>query len=188
MSDGLARAAGGGVPIFFDGQTILLQPLTLKDFAAVEQYLLSKRQNPLDMVKSKLAGLDIETQKYLLELAYEDAKRQTTISASEAGEFIDSVDGLAFTLWLVLERSHQGRWTLERVNEIVKSMTPTEIQEMLRLRDQASGLDDLGNSTGQTSEAEMLAKRKKTATAEVQVNGVGLSANSAKRTTTRRRK
>lgn len=188
MSDGLARVAGGGVPIEFDGQMIVLEPLTMKDFATIEQHLLSKRQNPLDMVKSRLEGLEPEVQKHLLELAYQDSKRMTTISPAEVGGFMDTVDGLAFTIWLCVQRSHPGRWTLENVENYVKSQSVLGIQNMLRARDQASGLDELGNSTGPRPGTATSTKAKKTVIAEVQVNGVESTGSSPSTTGTRRRK
>lgn len=153
MSDGLARVAGGAVPVFFDGHTVVLMPLTLNDFATVEQHLLAKRENPVEKVKPLLAGLDIEVQKHLLDLAYADLKSSTTIPFEELSGFLSSVEGTAFSLWLCFNRSNPGKWTLERIREILGEMTEEQLSRLMMARDQAAGIDDLGNSTGQTQES-----------------------------------
>lgn len=149
MSEGLARVAAGSVPVFFDGQTLLLDPMTLHDFGTIEQHLLSKRTNPVEAVKPLLDGLNIEVQKHLLDLAYADLRQNTTIAFDELSRFLMSVDGVSMSLWLGFNRSYPGKYTLERVTEIVNSMTQDELSKLVIARDQAAGIDDLGNSTGQ---------------------------------------
>lgn len=145
MSDGLARVAGGGVPIEFAGELIVLQPMNLRDLATVEQHLLNRRKNPMEMVKEMIPGLSVEVQKHLLELAYHDMKNSTTVPAEEVTRFLETVEGVAFSLWLVLERSHPGKFTFEKVHEIVKDMTPDQLNSTINAKSQADGTDLLGN-------------------------------------------
>lgn len=190
MSDGLARVAGGGVPIRFDGEDVVLEPLVLKDLATIEQHLLAKRKNPLQMVQENLGNmqeLDVEVQKHIIDRAYDDLKRQTTVSAQEVSEFIETTEGLAFTLWLCFGRSHPGRWKLDYIKEKIETMSMPDVMVMLRARDQASGLDEMGNSTGQSHEQPQTLAEKN-GTARVQVSGVESPGKSAKPTDTRPRK
>lgn len=187
MSDGLARVAGGGVPIEFDGETLILPSLTLRDFATLEQHLLAKRENPLDVVREKMAGLSLEVQKHLIDVAYADMRRNTTVSPEEVDAYMGTTEGLAFTIWLALSRGYPGRWTLEQIENKINDMDVKSVHKMLRARDQAAGIDELGNSTGQVqTEPRNLAE--KNGTAAVRVNGDGSREKSAKLTGTRRSK
>ncbi len=153
MSDGLARAAGGGVPIEFDGVMVVLPPMTLRDLATIEQYMLSQRPNPLEVVKEHLDGMDSEAKKQLLEMAYRDLKNSTTINPEDMMVFLCRLEGIVMCYWLCLEKSYPGRWTHDRVREIFMDMTDEQLGYYMRVRDQASGMDDLGNSTGQDTDA-----------------------------------
>lgn len=187
MSDGLARVAGGGVPIEFDGETLILPSLTLRDFATLEQHLLARRENPIDIVKEKMVGLSLEMQKHLMDLAYADMRRSTTVSPEEVDAWMGTTEGLAFTIWMALSRGYPGRWTLEQIESKINDMDVKGVHKMLRARDQAAGIDELGNSTGQVpTKPQNLAE--KNGTAVVRVNGEGLSGKSAKTTGTRRSK
>lgn len=152
MSDGLARVAGGGVPIEFDGVSLVLPPMTVNHYATIEQHLLMQRPNPVELAKSILQGLDVEVQKHIMELAYHEMKHSTTIPPDELFRYLSSIEGLKFTIWMLLNDLHPGRWTQKRVGEIFNSMTNDQIGMFIKARDQSSGIDELGNSTGQTSE------------------------------------
>lgn len=157
MSDGLGKAVGSGVPIVFNGEHLILEPMTLRDYGLIEQHIIQKRVNPVEKVRPMLDGLSDEAQKHLLSLAYADLKGSTTATLEESTAFIDSIEGVAFTLWILLNKSMPGKYTLPAVQEIVNAMTPEELSKVMNARDQAAGTDELGNSTGQRR-----AKRKST--------------------------
>lgn len=152
--DGLGRAVGAGVTLKFGEREIILEPLTLRDFGLIEQHLLSQRRSPLDLVKDVVRDLPPELAKSLLEQAYEDAKKGNTISPQEIAEWIDTFDGMAYSLWLSLEKRYPGEYQLTDVHDVMQQMMESDESVMERLkalRDQASGLDERGNSTGGTS-------------------------------------
>lgn len=155
--EGLARAAGSGVPIKFKGETIILPPLTLGDLGTIEQHILAERPNPLDLVKDVIKDLPADLAKDLLDKAYKDAKRTRSATAEEVAEYLDTLSGLAFSFWVALQKKYGDRFKLEEVYEIMAAMDEKELEKMRQARDQASGLDERGNSTGQTRAKEAAA-------------------------------
>lgn len=149
--DGVARPSGAGVTITFGGETLILEALTLKDFGLIENHLLSQRQNPLLVVRDVIGDLPPEMADKLLDKAYRDAKKMNEVAAEEVAEWIDTFNGMAFSLWLSLEKRYAGRFTLDNVLEIMEAISEEELEDLKNLRDQAAGLDELGNSTGETS-------------------------------------
>jgi hypothetical protein len=166
--DGLARAVGAGVPITFDGIDMVLEPLTLKDFGVIEQYLLKeKRPNiltdavraaaaiPDDLPKSERERLS----RQLLEVAAHEASKFNRISADEVAAWLDTIEGVIFTVWLLLERRKPGEYSLADVAAKIEALggdkTQGELSEqqaaLRAARDQASGIDTMGNSTGPVS-------------------------------------
>lgn len=148
--DGLGRPAGAGLTIEFNGETLILSPLTLKDFGLIEQHLLSKRTNPLEMVKQHLADMPIEVATALAKEAYNDARKMNVVPADEVGEWIDSFEGLVYCFWLMIRKEHGDKYSLEQITEVMDAMSEQDLIRMKEMRDKASGTDELGNSTGGT--------------------------------------
>ncbi len=200
--DGLGRAIGAGVPIQFNGETLILDGVTVGDFGLIEQHLLAQRPNPLDLARpqamefireaaklsagitlrqARLAVLEklpkpLATEKKEAEsltesIAYDEAVRSEYIAMAEklmaearteamkknkmppreVAEWLDTFDGAAFTIWLKLDQRYPNRFTLKQTHEIMQAMQGADLENIKRLRDQASGFDALGNSTGPTS-------------------------------------
>lgn len=146
--EGLGRAAGSGVPINFRGETIILPPLDLEDLGTIEQHLLRTRPDPLQRVQAVIKDLPENLARELVEKAYEDGKKLNTISAAEVGDYLDSINGLAFSVWLALQKRYGDKFSHKNVYNVLNQLTAEELEELRRARDQASGLDDRGNSTG----------------------------------------
>ena len=104
--DGLHEIGGGGRPVRIAGTTYRLAPLRVQDYAEMERHLLSTRPDPLDLVVSKLPGLPESQQRYLLELAYEDARRGRWISAEELDTWLAAGEGQVYRFWLSLRQQH----------------------------------------------------------------------------------
>lgn len=176
--DALARATAAGVPVEFDGQTLLLDPLRLQDIGTIEQHLLKGRPNLL--TQAAQAGREINrlAREEIEEIPADDPKREekareikeearaqidsmqakavaearkvNKATPEELGNFLDSPEGLGFCLWLVFNRRYPGKFTLERINEIVTDIGDEALANLMQARDQAAGVDHLGNSTGPT--------------------------------------
>jgi len=151
--EGLARAAGSPVPVRFRGEMILIPPFTYKDIGTVENYILSKRRNPLDVMREMLADktLSEAMQEKVVAEAYKDAKAAATVTAEEYGRFAGSRAGVTFILWMLINKQYPGRFTLDQVETILDEMQPEDAAALKRATEMASGTDELGNSTGRTS-------------------------------------
>jgi len=147
MSD-LPRAAGSGVPVKIRGETLLIAPLTLRDIGTIKQHLLKRWTNPIELVMPSVKDLPEPLARELLFRAYDDAKKLEKVSDADVDAFTVSVEGLAFQLWLSLQHSYSGKYTLEDVEQLLDGLTPEEVSGLAAAMQQASGMDDLGNSTG----------------------------------------
>ena len=145
--DGMGRAAGSPVVMKLGGKDYKMSALTLRDFGTIEQHLLRKRPNVLKVVGEAVKDLPAEHAKLLLDKAYEDMKRGNTIPATEVAEWVDTFEGMVFSVWLAISKNHP-ELALDDVMDIMSSMTEEEMEELKELRDVASGLDESGNSTG----------------------------------------
>ncbi len=83
--------------------------------------------------------------------AREEARKLNKLSFTEVGQWMDTLEGVVFTLWLKLEQRYPGRFSLTAVGDTIMQEGTEKVERVRALRDQASGLDDLGNSTGPTS-------------------------------------
>lgn len=168
--DGLGRAAGSGVPIEFGGETLILNRITIRDFGLIEQHLLKDRPNPIDAARKEAqqfildaAGLKDSAQDEFLRKQYiamaekimadglAAARKSNVMKPQEVAEWIDTLPGLQFTIWLKLDQRYPGKFSMEKVGEIMEKLADGEVDRLKKLRDQAAGVDELGNSTGPTS-------------------------------------
>ncbi len=203
--DGLARASGAGVPISFEGETLILDPIVLNDYGVIEQYLLKKtRPNIIALAtevaddittKAEAAATELLAQSKpndpaaqaaakaileraqkkadaLMNKAFAETRKVNMVSQTEAMEFIDSPAGLAFCVWIKFADRYPGRFSLEKVNEIIQKFSEDQVKELMEARDQASARDIVGNSTG-------LSQNQTTPTAPNEVNQVAKEAPAA---------
>lgn len=149
--EGVSRPAGSGVPIEWKGETLVLEPLGLKQWGEIEQYLLKQKPDPIKVaarIKKELGPLAPETEEKLTAEAYRDARQGNYATEQEVMTFARSQQGLAFCFWLCFERRYPGRFKLQETTEVIDSMSPQELEEKFNELLQASGLDQRGNSTG----------------------------------------
>ena len=202
--DGLGRAIGAGVPIQFNGETLILDGVTVGDFGLIEQHLLAQRPNPMDIVRpqamafmreatllipvvaarqkriealqalpkpngkesAELSELQaaisvdeamrsecIAMAEKLMADARTEAMKKNKIPPREVAAWLDTVEGVTFTIWLKLDQKYPGKYTLQQTQAIMQAMHESDRERVKKLRDQASAFDELGNSTGPTSKA-----------------------------------
>ncbi len=117
----------------------------------------------------------------LLSRALDAAKKNNTIAQDEISGWIDSVAGLSFCLWLKLSQRYPGRFSLEDVSEIIGQYGEDQRAQLIKDRDQASGSDQLGNSTGPapaaTTTTTQDANHSQASPATTAPTGEGCSAN-----------
>ena len=145
--DGLGRAAGSPVVVRLGGRDYKMAALTLRDFGTIEQHLLARRPNILKVVAESCADLPPETAKVMMEKAYDDMKKGNTIPATEIAEWVDTFEGMVFSIWLSLQKEH-AELSLDDVMTLMSAMSEEEVEGLKGLRDIASGLDEVGNSIG----------------------------------------
>jgi hypothetical protein len=153
--DGLSRAGGGKVPVeITEGPaqgTWLLSPLALEDWATVEAHLLEGRPSPIqaampDVLALREHGLQEEADR-VLKMAYKDTQkwaRKQKVSPDEVAEYMDTIDGVRFMVWLSLRKSHP-EVTRAVADEVVRVRTE---EAMRRTLAKVSATDAAGNSTG----------------------------------------
>jgi hypothetical protein len=88
------------------GRTWRFTPLTLGDWAMLEQRLLESRPEPLEIAKRHLEGLSPDLQRELFDVALVESTRRRRATVAELLEFADSPSGLALSVWLSLRRAH----------------------------------------------------------------------------------
>ncbi len=137
--------------------------MRVEEYAVVEQHLLKHRLSPIDALLpdlEKLAAVNTKASrrlaKVLQEKAYADlrkSKATNKLTVEEVQAYLDSVDGLLFTMRICLARYHPTVTDADTLR-IFNWMGEEEAK---RTRDLTQGLDALGNSTGPTPEAERAA-------------------------------
>ena len=149
MPNGVNRAAGSPTTVTLDGKTYMMEPLTLKDFGVIENEYLKRRPNPLKAVAAAKDVLSEDDYDKLLTQAYKDAVNVAKATPQEISEWLDTRDGVVFSIWLSLRKNHP-ELTKEQAEEAIQEMGEQQLTGLAESRDVASGIDELGNSTGRS--------------------------------------
>lgn len=131
-----------------------LPPMRVEEYAIVEQHLLKNRVSPIDAVLPEIEKL-LESgtktaramARRLEKAAYSDlrkSKATNKLTVEEVQAYLDSVDGMLFTMRICLMRNHPGITEAE----CLRVFNWQGEDEAKRIRDIAQGLDALGNLTG----------------------------------------
>lgn len=153
MPNGVNRAAGSPTTVTLDGKTYIMEPLTLKDFGVIENEYLKRRPNPLKAVAEAKGVLSPEDYDKLLTQAYRDAVNVAKASPQEISEWLDTREGVVFSIWLSLRKNHP-ELTKEQAEQAIQEMGEQQLKGLAESRDVASGIDELGNSTGRNTGPE----------------------------------
>ena len=141
--NGLGKAAGAPVTFNFDGQTYLLGPFGLRDFGVVENHLLRQKRNQRQQmtldIKESLVSAGIWESEW--QEAKAAADKITEIDAQEVFRWLDTRQGIAFTLWVMLEKHCPGKYTLQDVEDKITAMATEHVENLKASRDQAATLD-----------------------------------------------
>lgn len=162
MTNGLNRAAGSPTTVEINGKTYIMEPLTLRDFGTIEAEYMKQKPNPLKAVAEAKDMLPEEDYKELLAQAYKDATSANKATPDEVSGWLDTKDGVVFSCWLSLRKNHP-ELSLEDAEQAINHMGQQEMTRLAEQRDVASGLDELGNSTGLSTGHEKT-KAQKTGT------------------------
>ncbi|MHB9048973.1 MAG: hypothetical protein ACYC35_23900, partial [Pirellulales bacterium] len=117
--DGLSELTAAPVTWTIGGRQYRVAPLRARDYGEMERQVLAARPDPLELVKTKLAGLPERLQERLLIAAYEDARKGARVSAGELAEWMGTIPGRIFQFWLGLRQNHP-ELTLEAAGELLR--------------------------------------------------------------------
>ena len=166
--DGLSRAVGVGPTMELCGQTFSVKGRVIRSYAEIEAEIIRVRGNPFDYlihIKDTISGMDSKDSEGLMRVAiqegYKEAKKWRYVSGGEIAEWMnETFRGQCFMVWMCIRHNNREVLTLEKVTELycdeleaAASSTGEDgrdkkKEEIFSAIDQASGDDQLGNSTG----------------------------------------
>lgn len=154
--EGMARPFGGDVSVEWEGKTILLRRIGFRHFASAEQHLLKlKRQAIFDIAKIEAESFP-EAREAIREKAHEKAFAIKEATILEVKEWLDTLDGMAYVIWLNFQYhgtpDEKQEFTLEKCMEFLDGLAMKgmndKLEEIRRAANQAAGVDPAGEATG----------------------------------------
>ncbi len=121
------------------GHELTISRIKARHLSQVQAHVVKQSGNPVEKIKPSLEGLDEESKKYVLGLAYDDYRRQQSMTLDDLMEFLSEIEGFAYLLWL-LARDHQPDMTLEQAEKIVGDLDFDKFEGAVNQVVQASGL------------------------------------------------
>ena len=170
--DGAARVFAVPSEIELGGKKYAAKGRIARHHAQMEAYLLAKRPNPIEVVRDNLALFEDfpAVQEMLIDRGAREAFRARNVTNIEIAEWMDSMDGRSYVVWLAIRDEYPEFESHEQVkalllDEIEKDVTrmveagekEADAQEIAAAKvcdkiddaiNTASGEDLAGNSTG----------------------------------------
>ena len=169
--DGASRMFAAPVEITLGGRKLQVNPRVAHLRAKVEQHILESRPNPLQVARENMKAFsgDPAMQAELMRLGMEMACKAKSVNQGDFAEWINTVEGTIYVLWLQTRDCNAPPPTLEEVREAYDEEVESVVREITadspsdqdvsqaagtvleRIHDKinrASGEDELGNSTG----------------------------------------
>lgn len=153
--DGLSRAIGSPSTLTIKGKTYQLDPIETKKYGEIENHILAQRKDPFEILADpNIAKLPERMQDRIVKEATTQARASNTVSPHELGLWMDTYEGMQYTFWMSIRGNHPEFEHLEDAaklfTEWMEEVGEQAIKEYQRKRDQSSGTDMMGNSTGRT--------------------------------------
>lgn len=152
--DDVSRVIGRTV-IEWNGEELLLDNFGFDDWSALQSWLIREKRGRILKTVLDLKG-QVSDEDY--EMLYQDALDKvgaiSGLTPSEAQDFLNSEEGLAFVLWVMIERRYPGKLKRQDILKLLrtKKVSPEQAADALDAVALAMGSDPAGNSTGQGSE------------------------------------
>jgi len=189
--DGLCRVIGAGTTIEIRGVTYRLAAMTLEDWGIVENRILQQKRNAiLTTIADQRDCLPADVWRAEWKAACERAQSILRVSYAEAEAGVATDEGMAFRLWLMLEKHYPSEFSYDDLLDIVGAMTELERFLAESALAQAAAIDraswDLdwprkGEGSNHTGAGWRFWLWQ--VTRPVELGGLGLSPESAKRLT-----
>ena len=135
------------------GRDYLVEPLQLGDLGTIQNHLALKHHDLLGAAGRAAIGLPPDVQKMMIGEAVREHRRTSEVTIDDCLAWAtNTLDGLAFTFWLLIEKKYPGALTADRMRALLVAMSLPELQQMSRKLATAGGVDQVGNSTGRSEQ------------------------------------
>lgn len=144
--DGLSRCCGAPAPVRLEGNTYLMEPLTLRRLGCIEAHIIGQRVLPTDQLKNfEVEGISQELFDNVQRRAIDELRQDfllRIITTDQLQEYLWTEEGIAFSVWITLFPNYPEKFsTLEKTALIVGASSKEEIETVLKLRGMISGID-----------------------------------------------
>ena len=168
--DGASRMFAAPTELTLGGRTLQVDPRVAHLRGQIEQHILESKPNPLEVARNnvELFSGSPDMQAELLKLGMQEACRAKSVTRMEFVEWINTVEGTIYVLWLQTRACNSPPPTLDEIKGLYDDDLETVIQQLgaasteedvadaaesvlQKIQDKmnrASGEDELGNSTG----------------------------------------
>ena len=159
MSD-ISRVAGVGPTIKLGGLTLTANPKTMRHYGEISAEIIRRRGNPMDLIRQAREVLTPDIVQQFVEKAFEEAIKWKTVTTLQLFEFLQTLDGMLFMLWLSVRDNDRSLYTLEHVSMLYLDEYEARLRaggakaaqeyeaEIEASLSQADSDNELGNSTG----------------------------------------
>ena len=145
--DGISGPAAGQVALHFFGRDYLIGPVTLADFGTVERYLLAhNRRDVLHGIVTACGPLPASLLREQWERARGRLADVLAVPERELLAWLNTVDGVTFLLWLLLDRTDPGARTIAAVRREFNSLPESSQTEVIDAVIAAASLDLVGKT------------------------------------------
>lgn len=146
---GQHRTAGKQTETLKIGEKIYtLRPLTFGIYAEFEDWIVSEKIDPIEALAARIDKVPPQHQAAAWEAAINAAQRNKTITTTEMAAAENSLRGVAWKLWKVLEKDHPEVRGVDDALKLVAKMGEDRVPELVAKMQVASGELDLKNSDG----------------------------------------
>ncbi len=127
---------GASEGININGTDYRLTVPTKLDYGELEREVVARRSNPLRELAQCLGDFSAEDRQNALRAASDSiAGRSCRASAEEVGAFTGTLEGISYTLYLMLRRNHPEIDTPKKAAELLKGLneaTAVELMDVLK--------------------------------------------------------
>jgi len=145
MSDGLDKVAGSDTTITLNCKEYRCTRIRYGHLAEVSRHVYESRRDAMEEVAKRLNKIPEEHRQAFLDAAVRRLETKSLPEADEIRQFMSSLDGAKFLLWLMLRDNQPEFKSVADVEPVVEGIAPEELAHKIA---KSSGLADLKNSSG----------------------------------------
>ena len=151
--DGLCNVTGAGETFTANGVKYRLSVPTKLDYGELERAVVARRSNPLRELAQCLGDFSADDKILALRAASDSiAERPSRASQTEVGAFSNTLDGLAYTLYLMLRRNHPEIDSPEKASELIKGLDEATSDELLQVLKRLNEIEVVAGKNSPSSE------------------------------------